>query len=78
MKFNIVAISPMGATLSFFNVEHFCICKQEGGAVYAVFEKKKATHPIGLIPLSWAINRKPAEEMKNDFKPLLIPMTGKP
>ena len=78
MKFNIVAISPVGATLSFFNVEHFCICKQEGGAVYAVFEKKKDKHPIGLIPLSWGINRKPAEEARDNFKPFLIPLTGKP
>jgi len=81
MKFNIVAISPAGATLTFFDVELLRPMKQPGGGVYAVFQKKKDKDPIGLIPTCWAVNIKSVEAPSaTQFIPFLIPPqnTGKP
>lgn len=76
MKSNILAISPAGATLSFFDIEKMDYVSRSGVGLYRIFQNKKDKEPIAFIPVSWALNRKPAAppvpESKDAFKPFIV------
>lgn len=75
-SFNIVATSPVGSKLTFYDVVKFqFVVRNNKFDTYEVFVEAEV-EPVGLIPGSWAIQRTPGTPpvttTAGPFKPFVV------